>query len=75
MKGAPEVVTTVQGIGKGGRGCPDARKNLCGGDKGGSDVWIGNVGADNAHWEGLGRIPPQGGPQADWMPALEREGR
>ena len=27
------------------------------------------------HWEGFGRIPPQGGPQADEESTLERTGR
>ena len=49
-EGATEVVMTVQGIVKGGRGCPDTRKNIRGSGPGGSYVWVGNMGDDNAHW-------------------------
>ena len=33
------------------------------------------MGTDSAHEEGVGRIPPQGGPQADGEATVERTGR
>ena len=56
---------TVQGVGQGGRECPYLREYLRGGGSIGSIVWVGNVGDDTVHLEASGRIPPQGGPQAD----------
>ena len=74
-EGATEVGTTVHAIGKGGHGCPDIGKNLRRGGQGGLDVWVGDVGDDNAHYEGFKQIPPQGFPQADRTENLERERR
>ena len=45
---------TVQGVGKGGRGCLDLEKNLRGGGPGVSSVRFGDVGDDTAHWEDFG---------------------
>ena len=59
---ATEVVATVQGVGQVGRGCSDIGEHLCGGGSGGSVVWVGDVGDENANWEASGRIKPQGGP-------------
>ena len=53
-EGATDVIVTVQGVGKGGRGCPDLGKNLCGGGPGSTSVWVRDVGDDTAHWEGVG---------------------
>ena len=50
---------TIQGVGKGGREFLHLRKNLCGGGPGVPAVWVGDVGDDTAHWEIVGRIPPQ----------------
>ena len=33
------------------------------------------MGHDTMHWEGVGRIPQQGGPQADGEEISERTGR
>ena len=33
------------------------------------------MGHETPHWEGLGKIPPQGGPQADREEASEKKGR
>ena len=74
-EGATEVGKTVQGIGKGVCGCPYARNNLCGSGPGGSPPWVGYVGDDTAHCEGFGRIPPQGGQQANGTATLDREGQ
>ena len=51
MEGAEEVLATVHSIGKGGHGCPDSRKNLCGGGPGGSAVWVRYMDDDTAHFE------------------------
>ena len=66
--------TTVQGVGKGGHGLPDTRNNLRGSGPGGPAVWVGDMGDENLHWDGVGRIPPQGGPQADGTETSEGEG-
>ena len=41
------------------------RNMTSGGGSVGTDVQVGDVVDDNAHREGVGRIPPQGGPQDD----------
>ena len=65
----------IQGIGKGGHRFLEIRNNIRGGGPGGSAAWVGDVGDDTTYWEGFGRIPPQGGLQADKMATLYREGR
>ena len=52
--------------------CPYLGENLHGGGSGGSVVWVGYVGDDTVHWDGLGCIPPHGGPQDDGTTTLER---
>ena len=37
--------TTVQGVGKGGQGCPELGNNLRGGGTGGPAVWVGVLSA------------------------------
>ena len=37
-------------------------------------MWVGDVGGELPHWEGVERIPPQGGRQADGKATLAREG-
>ena len=64
-----------QGVERGGCICPDLRDNLCGGGEGGSDVWVGDVGGDTVHWDSVGWIPLQGGPQDDGVTTSYREGR
>ena len=41
----------------------------------GHDVWVRDMGPDAAHEEGVERIPPQGGPQADEVVNVERTGQ
>ena len=53
------------------RGFPDLGKDICGGDPGSFSVWFGYVGDYTTHWEVFGRIPPQGGPQADGTETAE----
>ena len=52
---------TVQGIEKGGHVLLDLSNNLCGSGQGGTGIWAGDMSDENAHWEGVGRILPQGG--------------
>ena len=63
--------TTDQCVGNIGRGCPDLRKDPYGSVPVSIDVWVGEVGDYTAHWEVLGRIPPQGGLQADGTETVE----
>ena len=65
---------TFQGVGKLGSGCLDLGKNIHGGGTGGPDVWVGDIGDDITHWEGGGKISPQGALQADKMATLEGGG-
>ena len=62
-------------IEKGGSGCPDTRTYLLGGSAMGHAVWVRDMGPDTAHEEGVGRIPPQGGPQADTVATAGGTGR
>ena len=39
----------------------------------GNVVRVGDLGDNPLHWEGVGRIPPQGGPQADRVETLAKE--
>ena len=53
------------GIEQGGIGYPDIRKDLLGGGEIIPAVWVRYMVPDAAHEDVLGRILPQGGPQAD----------
>ena len=55
--------TDVQCVEQGGRGCLDLGENLRRIISGGISVQVEDVGDDTTHWEGLGRITPQGGQQ------------
>ena len=48
--------------------------DLLGGGSVGHDIRVKDMGDDTPHWEGFGRIPPQGGTQADREATWEREG-
>ena len=63
------------GIEQGGGGCRDLGPDILGGGSVGPVVQVIHMDDDAAHWEGVGRIPPQGGPQADREATSEREGR
>ena len=52
-------------VDQGGGGFTDLGTYLIGGGPVGPVVWVRAVGDDPPQWEGLGRITPQGGPQAD----------
>ena len=62
---------TVQDVGEGGRGCLDLGENLCYSGPGGLAIWFGDMVDDTANWESVGRILPQGVPQADRAANLE----
>ena len=62
-------------IEQGGSGCPDIGTDLLGGSAIGNAVRVRDMGPDTAHEEGVGRIPPQGGPQADGAETAEGMGR
>ena len=58
MESAAEVGADDEGAEKGGCGCPELRPDLIGGCPVGHSVWVGGVGHEPPHWEGVGRIPP-----------------
>ena len=66
--------TYVYVIEQEGCGCLDLGENLCNGVSEGHAVWVRDMGDNTAHWEGLGRIPSQGGPQADGKITSEKIG-
>ena len=61
------------GLDKGGGRLPDLGPDKLGGGAVGTSIYIQDVGDDATHWEGVGQIPPQGGPQADREAILYRE--
>ena len=62
----------IQGVYQGRCGCPDLRENLRGVGSGRHAGLVRDVGYDNTHWEGSGRIILQGGPQDEGMINLDR---
>ena len=60
------------GVDQVGGGCPNLEPDILSGGSVGPVVWIRDVRDDTAHWGGIGRIPPQGGLQADWGETLVR---
>ena len=62
-------------IDQGGSGCPDIRTDLIGGDATGPDIQVIYMGPDAMSEEGVGRISPQGGLQADGTATVEGAGR
>ena len=60
---------------QGRSGCPYIGTYLLGGGAIGPAVWVRDMGPDAAHEEYVGRIPPQGGPQADGEATAEGAGR
>ena len=55
--------------------CLELGPDIIGGGPVCNDLRVRGVGNDPTHWEGVGRIPPQGGLQDDWEATLVREGR
>ena len=74
-EGMAEVGAAVSGAEQGGRRCSELREDFCGIGSGGHAIWVGDVGHDTEHWEGLGRIPLQSGPQYDREKTSESTGR
>ena len=66
---------TDESSGKRGCRCLYLGTNILGNGTVSVGVWVGDMGDDPTHWEGVGRIPPQGGPQADGEAALAGEGQ
>ena len=60
---------------QGRSGCPYIGTYLLGGGEIGPTVWVRDMGPDAAHEEYVGRIPPQGGPQADTVATAGGTGR
>ena len=60
-----EVGEADKGLEHGGGRCPDLRPYIIGNCAVGPDIQIRDVGDDATHQEGVGRIPPQGGPHDD----------
>ena len=75
MEDATEVGATDLGVGKRAWGLLDLGKYIRVSGPGSLDVCFGDVGDDTAHWEGFGRIPQQGGTQADSTATAERGNR
>ena len=63
-KGTAEVDANISVADQGGIRCPDFGKYLRGGGSGVHALRVVDVGNDTKLWEGFGRIPPRGGPQA-----------
>ena len=61
-------------VGERGIGLLDAGDVLRCGGTGSSVPWVGDVGYVPAHWEDLGQLPPQGGPQIDKAENAEGSG-
>ena len=57
-----ELVAADSDIDQGGSGCPDIRIYILGGGAISPDKWVRDMGPDTTYEEGVGRIPPQGGP-------------
>ena len=75
LEGMAEVGESDAGIEQVGCGCLDLGTDiLCGGSVG-PVVRVRDVGDDAAHWEGVGKIPPQVSLQADREATSEREVR
>ena len=64
-EGMAEVGEADAGFEQGGGGCLELGPDILGGSSVGTVVQVRDVGDGAAHWEGVGRIPPHGGPQAD----------
>ena len=69
-----EVGASDSYIEQGGSGFPDIGKYLIGGGAIVHYVRVRDMGPGAANEEGVGRIPPQGGPQADGVTTAEGKG-
>ena len=75
LESTEEVGTNEKRAEQGGCGCPGLGKYLLRGVPVGHVVRVGDVGHYPTHWEDFGRIPPQGGPQADGEATSTRKGQ
>ena len=73
-KCASEVGTADVRVGERGNVLPDVRDILCVSCTGSTFVWVRYVGQVPAHWDYLGSIPPQGGPQTDGAETTDGNG-
>ena len=62
-------------IDQGSRGCLDINIDLLGVGAIGANIRVRDMGTDSVYEEGVGRIPPQGGPQDDGTTTLEGAGQ
>ena len=60
-----EVVAADKGVGERGSVLPEFGNVLFGSCAGSLVLLVVDVGYVPTHWEDLGRLPPQGGPQTD----------
>ena len=74
MTSALEVGESGAGVGEIRSGYLDSGNALRGIFTGGPVIQVRDVGAVPAHWEDLGRIPPQDGPQTVGVETKERNG-
>ena len=65
---------SISGADQRGNGCLELGEYLCGSGSGDHALWVGDVGNDTAHREGLGRIPSQGVPHAHGETSSDRKG-
>ena len=70
-----EVGAADSYIDHGGSGCPDIGTDLLGGGAISPVIQVKDMGPDASYEEGIGRIPPQGGPQADGTASVEGVGQ
>ena len=71
-EGTAGVGKSDAGIEQGGIVCPDLGPDIHGGGSVGPVVQVRYVGEYATHWEGVGHISSQGGPQADRESTSER---
>ena len=74
-EGMDEVGDADASHDQGGGGCPDLGTDILGSGPVGPTVRIIDVGDGATHQDGVGRIPPQGGLQADRGATLGMEGQ
>ena len=69
------MVVSESSVDQEGCGCPDLGPDLFGSGSVNHALRVGDVGYDTTHWEGFGKIIPQGGPKAEREATSERTGR
>ena len=74
MEGQAEMGKTDKGAANRRCVCPDLGPDIIGGWYSRCFLQVGDVGDDRNHWEGVGQILPEGGPQANVVSTSAREG-